>query len=61
MSSTQEMNEELPALDPKVVARDALFDALRIAIPGATHEQLLVIIRAFDAYISIYIQEHESL
>lgn len=55
------MNEELPALDPKVVARDALFGALRIAIPGATHDQLLAIIRAFDTYVSICIQEYEAL
>lgn len=55
------MNDESTTPDPKVVARDALFDALRIANPTATHGQLLAIIRAIDTYVAVSIQEHEAL
>lgn len=47
-------------IEPKTLAKDALFNALRLAIPGATHDQLLAIIRAVDRYVAIYIQEYEA-
>lgn len=48
-------------VDPKQLARDALFHALQLANPGATHAQLLAVIRALDTYVALSIQEYEAL
>lgn len=54
-------DEAIPTLEPKTSAKNTLFDALRIAIPGATHNQLLDIIRAIDIYVAVSIHEYEAL
>lgn len=40
---------------------DRLFDALRMAIPGATHDQLLALVKALDAFTSAKALEVMSL
>ena len=32
--------------------RDQLFTALRVAVPGATHDQLLAVVRALETFVS---------
>ena len=32
--------------------RDQLFSALKLAIPGATHDQLLILVRALESFAS---------
>ncbi len=49
------MAEPLPGEDHGDLIRfqrDQLFEALRFAIPGATHDQLLAVVRAIDSFTS---------
>lgn len=41
--------------------RDNLLDALKLAIPGATHNQLLAVVRAIDSFTSAKALEVASL
>lgn len=59
--ATRSMKSDTAQPDPKTLAKDALFEALRVAMPNATHDQLLRIIRALDRYVSVAIYDHEAL
>lgn len=43
------------------LTRDQLFEALRLAIPGATHDQLLAVVRTIESFTSAKALEVMSL
>jgi hypothetical protein len=40
---------------------DRLYEALRVAMPQATHTQILDVIKAIEAFVNYRVMEHLSL
>jgi len=60
-TSTEQVDQLDSGSEVMQFNRDQLFTALRFAIPGATHDQLLALVRALDSFVSAKALEVASL